>query len=112
MNLRITLLVLAAVLVVGHRTNADAYTSTPATQGLPFCVADLSAPQLPGFAPRDLPMSLTIPPCGACSLSCIGLKPGQVCGIGGGGQYKFCADIGTCPQDGRVQCSCQTGPPF
>jgi len=114
MNLRITLFALAAVLLAGHASHAGTPLTSPAIPGgLPFCVADLAAPALPSFAPSALPMSFSIPPCGACSLSnCIGFKPGQICGIGGGGQYKFCADIGTCPQDGRIQCSCQTGPPF
>jgi hypothetical protein len=113
MKLGITLLLLAAVLLITPSPSHAVASTTPA-----LCAAhsSSSAPALPGFstpASQSLLKTIIGPKCGTCSLSpCVGAKVGSICGIGGGGEYKYCGDIGTCPQDGLTQCSCKTGPPF
>jgi hypothetical protein len=113
MKSRLTLLVLAAALLIAPlASHAEPLASTaPAA-----CAANASTSQLPGFStPASDVLLKTIigPKCGSCSLSpCVGAKVGSICGIGGGGEYKYCGDIGTCPADGLTQCQCKTGPPF
>src|ERR1700754_4849215 len=107
----ITLLFLAAVLLIAPSPSYAA--AAPA-----LCAANSSSssPALPGFnspASQTLLKAIIGPKCGTCSFSpCVGARVGSMCGVGGGGQFEFCADIGTCPQDGLTQCRCQTGPPF
>ena len=114
MKLGITLLLLAAVLLIAP---LPSHAAPLASMAPASCAASSSsAPALPGFstpASKSLLKAIIGPKCGTCSLSpCVGAKVGSICGIGGGGQYEFCADIGTCPQDGLTQCQCKTGPPF
>jgi hypothetical protein len=112
MKLRITLLLLAAaLLVVPYPSHAEALASTAPA----LCAANASTPALPDFstpASKILLKAIMLPKCGVCSGSCTGARVGSICGVGGGGQDKFCADLGNCPQDGLTQCNCQTGPPF
>jgi hypothetical protein len=110
MKLRITLLLLAAVLLVAPFPSQAAEVSAAPS----LCAAGVATPALPEVgtpASRILLKSIMIPKCGSCSFSpCIGAKVGSVCGVLGN-QYEFCADVGTCSQDGLTQCHCQTGPP-
>jgi hypothetical protein len=114
MKLKITLLLLAAALLVApNPSHAEPLASTAPA----LCAASASTtPALPGFstpASQVLLKTIMRPKCGACSGSpCVGAAVASICGVGGGGQYKFCADVGNCPQDGLTQCICKTGPPF
>jgi hypothetical protein len=114
MKLRLPLLLLAAAVLL---VTPYASQAAPLGSAAPaFCAAASSAPALPGFstpAADSVLKTILGPKCGTCSLPpCVGAKVGSICGIGGGGQYEFCADIAICPQDGLTQCQCKTGPPF
>ena len=108
MKLRINLMLFSAVLALALGAHAQAATlSSSAT--LPFCVADLAAPELPNFSPSPiLQASIILPKCGPCSSFCSGLRVGSVCGTGGGGIRKTCSIDVTCT-DGTPKCICDIG---
>jgi hypothetical protein len=110
MKLGITLLLLAAVLLIAPLpSHAAPLASTAPSQ----CAANASAPELPSTpASKSLLKAIIGPTCGSCSQAiCVGAKLGSICGISGG-LYKYCGDVGTCPADGLTECYCKTGPPY
>ena len=113
MKLRLTLLVLAFALLIAP---AAGFAEPLASTAPAACAAQASTPAsiLDPVTLKILPKSLPpLPKCGVCSGSpCVGANVGSICGIGGGGQYKYCGDVGTCSQDNLTQCSCKTGAPF
>ena len=113
MKQRTTLLLLACALLIAPLSGFAAPLASMATAA---CAATSSTAPPPFFAPASstsvTKAALIGPVCGSCSPSpCAGAKVGSICGIGGGGQYKFCADVGNC-SDTLTQCLCKTGPPF
>ncbi len=111
MKLRLTLLVFAVALLVAPLAGF----AEPLASTAPVCGAQASTPAsiLDPVTLKILPKSFPLPKCGVCSGSpCVGANVGSICGIGGGGQYKYCGDVGTCSQDNLTQCSCKTGAPF
>jgi len=113
MKLGITLLLLAAVLLIAPlQSHAAPLASAAPSQ----CAANSSAPELPGFstpASKSLLKAIIGPKCGSCSQSiCVGGKVASICGIAGSGLYEYCGDVGICPADGLTQCSCKTGAPY
>jgi hypothetical protein len=111
MKLRFTFLLLTGAMLLGATQVKAAAAASGAA--LPFCVADLNAPELPSATPSSSRQGFLGIPCGVCSQSiCQGKKLASVCGIGGGGVYLLCADVGICTQDGSTNCSCKSGPPL
>ncbi len=110
MKLGITLLLLAAVLLIAPLPSHAA----PLASMAPQCAANASAPELPSTpASKSLLKAIIGPKCGSCSQTiCVGAKVGSICGIAGGGEYEYCGDVGICSADGLTQCSCKTGAPF
>ena len=111
MKLGITLLLLAAVLlIVPLPSHAVPLAFTAPSR----CAANASAPELPSTpASKSLLKAIIGPKCGSCSLSpCVGAKLGSICGIAGSGEYEYCGDVGICSADGLTQCQCKTGPPY
>jgi len=111
MKLGITLLLLAAVLLIAP---LPSHASSPASPAPSQCAANASAPELPSTpASKSLLKAIIGPKCGSCSQAiCVGAKVASICGIAGNGLYEYCGDVGTCPADGLTQCSCKTGAPF
>jgi hypothetical protein len=107
-----TRLVFVSLLLMGSLGSAAIATpAVPPASGLPFCIADLTAPELPTFAPSPLPQA-TGAACGACSESvCLGAHIGNSCSIGLNFRGTCQAAYGnTCPGTITLQCLCWSGP--
>lgn len=113
MKLRLTLLVLSLALLIAPAAGFAeplASTAPAACAAQAATLASILDPVTLEILPKSFP---PLPKCGACSGSpCVGANVASICGVGGGGQYKYCADIANCPQDGLTQCMCKTGAPF
>ncbi len=107
MKLRLTLLVLALALLIAP---VAVFAAPPEASAPAVCPAQASI--LDSVTLKILPRSLTLAKCGTCSDTiCRGANLGSICGIGGGGQYKLCGDVGICSNN-LTQCLCKTGPPL